>query len=201
MDKNNHQVIFTDKYSYKYTAVMTDGTEIPTLPGYVSIKEAARLLGVSDKRVYQYVLAGRLPAQRVGHILILPVEAIEQFKPGPSGRVRASAPSWRAYRSRGSLLVTTIQVRVREGQQAKLVEKLKAIQKADRHTFPGTVARYVVKGDAALALVQIVLVWKTTEMPSETTRQQHLEAFQQELADVLDWGSARYETNEAIIHT
>jgi hypothetical protein len=98
-------------------------------------------------------------------------------------------------------LVTTIQVRVREGQQAKLVEKLKAIQKADRHTFPGTVARYVVKGDAALASVQIVLIWKTTEMPSETTRQQHLEAFQQELADVLDWGSAGHETNEAIIHT
>jgi len=41
---------------------MKDGIDIPNLPGYVSIKEAADLLGVSDKRVYQYVRAGRLPA-------------------------------------------------------------------------------------------------------------------------------------------
>jgi hypothetical protein len=63
------------------------------------------------------------------------------------------------------------------------------------------VSQFVVKRDAALASVQIVLVWKTTEMPSEATRQQYLEAFQQELVDVLVWASARYETSEAIIHT
>jgi hypothetical protein len=36
---------------------------------------------------------------------------------------------------------------------------------------------------------------------NEATGQQHMEAFQQELADVLEWASARYETNKAIIHT
>ncbi|MFL5692239.1 MAG: helix-turn-helix domain-containing protein, partial [Ktedonobacteraceae bacterium] len=45
---------------------MIDGVDIPNLPGYVSIKEAADILGVSDKRVYQYVRAGRLHAQRIG---------------------------------------------------------------------------------------------------------------------------------------
>src|SRR5712691_9038956 len=153
---------------------MIDSVDIPNLPGYVSIKEAADMLGVSDKRVYQYVMAGRLPAQRVGNILILPVEEVKQFKPSPSGRMRTKAPSWRAYRTRGSLLVTDIHVRVRVGQEAKLVEKLKTIQKLDSHTFPGTVARYVVKGDAALATVQILLIWKSTEMPDEATCQQEL---------------------------
>ncbi len=43
------------------------------------IKEAARLLGVSDKRVYQYVMSGRLSAQRIGHILIIPVEERGRF--------------------------------------------------------------------------------------------------------------------------
>src|SRR5216683_4895903 len=108
---------------------MIDGIEIPNLPGYVSTKEAADLLGVSDKRVYQYVRAGRLPAQRIGHILILPVEAVKQFKPSPSGRVRTKAPSWRTYRSRGTVLVTDIRVPVRAGQQAALVKKLRMIQK------------------------------------------------------------------------
>ena len=180
---------------------MIDGVEIPNLPGYVSIKEAADILGVSDKRVYQYVRAGRLPAQRVGNILILPVEEVRQFKPSPSGRVRAKAPSWRAYRSRGALLITDIRVPVRMGQQAKLIEKLKAIQKGDRHTFPGTVARYVVKGDEGLTSVEIVLIWQSTEMPTEARRKQDLDLFQEELADVLDWQAARYVSHEVIIHT
>jgi excisionase family DNA binding protein len=180
---------------------MIENVDIPHLPGYVSVKEAADMLGVSDKRVYQYVVAGRLPAQRIGHILILPIEEVKQFKPSPSGRIRARAPSWRVYRSRGMLLVTDIHVQVRVGQQARLVEKLKAIQKGDRHTFPGTVARYVVKGDTALTNAQILLIWKTTEMPDEAVRRQALAAFQEELADVLDWETAQYNTNEVLIHT
>lgn len=180
---------------------MIDSVDIPNLPGYVSIREAADILGVSDKRVYQYVRAGRLPALRVGNILILPEREVRRFKPGPSGRVRAKAPSWRAYRSRAGLILTEIQVPVRAGQQGELVEKLKGIQKADRHTFHGTVARYVIKGNEALASVQILLFWKSTEMPGEVRRKQDLVSFQQELADVLDWEAAQYRTNEAIIHT
>ena len=180
---------------------MIDGIEIPNLPGYVSIKEAADMLGVSDKRVYQYVRAGRLSAQRIGHILILPIEEVKQFKPSPTGRVRTRAPSWRVYRSRGTLLVTDIHVQVRLGQQARLMEKLQVIQKLDQYTFPGTVARYVVKGDEDLKTVQILLIWKTTEMPDETTRKQDFVMFQEELADVLDWETAQINTNEVIIQT
>ena len=180
---------------------MIDRIEIPNLPGYVSIKEAADMLGVSDKRVYQYVRAGRLPAQRIGHILILPIEEVKQFKPSTTGRVRTRAPSWRVYRSRGALLITDIHVQVRLGQQARLMEKLKAIQKLDQHTFPGTIARYVVKGDVDLKTVQILLIWKTTEMPDETTRKQDFVMFQEEMADVLDWETAQINTNEVIIQT
>ncbi len=149
---------------------MKESVDIPNLPGYISIKEAADLLGVSDKRVYQYIRAGRLPAQRVGHILILPIEAVSQFKPGPSGRVRTKAPSWRAYRSRGTLFVTDIHVPVRTGQHAALVKKLRTIQKLDELTFPGTVARYVVKSDESLTSLQILLIWKSTEMPQTRPR-------------------------------
>jgi excisionase family DNA binding protein len=180
---------------------MIDGVEIPNLPGYVTIREAADMLGVSDKRVYQYVRAGRLPAQRVGNILILPVEEVQKFKPSPSGRMRAKAPPWRAYRSRGALIITDIRVPVRMELQGKLIEKLKAIRKQDSHTFSGTVARYVAKGDADLTSVQILLVWKSTEMPNEARRKQDLALFQEELADVLDWGAAQFSTNEVIIHT
>jgi quinol monooxygenase YgiN len=49
--------------------------------------------------------------------------------------------------------------------------------------------------------VQILLIWKDIEMPDESTRQDHLQAFQEELADVLDWDTAQYRDNETIIHT
>src|SRR5437868_12980551 len=99
-------------YRYLYHARMNEIIDIPNLPSYISIKEAADLLSVSDKRVYQYIRAGRLPAQRVGHILILPIEAVRQFKPSPSGQERTKAPSWRAYRSRCTLFLTDIHVPV-----------------------------------------------------------------------------------------
>jgi excisionase family DNA binding protein len=180
---------------------MLNDIDIPNLPGYVSIKEAAEIMGVSDKRVYQHVRTGRLAARRVGHILILPLEEVKQFQPSPSGRVRSKAPSWRAYRSRGNLLATEICVSVRKGQQSKLAEKLKTIQKLDRHTFPGTVARYVMQGDETLETLQIFLIWKSTEMPGEEARKRDFASFQEELADVVDWETAQSATNEVMIHT
>ena len=99
------------------------------------------------------------------------------------------------------MIITDIRVPVRVGQQGKLVEKLKPIQKQDSHTFSGTVARYVTKGNADFTSMQIWLIWKSTEMPSEARRKQDLALFQEELAEVLDWEAAQYSTNEAIIHT
>ena len=104
-------------------------------------------------------------------------------------------------RSRDYALVTDIRIQVRTGQQAALVKKLKTIQKLDEHTFPGTIARYVVKTDDSLTALQILLIWKSTEMPDEAVRKRDLELFQEELADVLDWETVQYSMNEAIIHT
>jgi excisionase family DNA binding protein len=171
------------------------------IPGYISSKRAAEILGVSNHRLYQYVKAGRIPVVHVGKAFMLRLEDVQQFKPHPSGRMRSKAPSWRTYRSRGQVIVTDISVQVRPQQQEWLLEKLRSIQQADRHTFPGTIARYVVKGDPELSRVQILLIWKDIEMPDESTQLHHLQAFQEELADVLNWDTAQYKSNETIIHT
>jgi hypothetical protein len=146
-------------------------------------------------------MAGRLPAQRVGHILVLQEEDVKRFKPGPSGRARTKAPPWRTYRSRGMLLATDIRVQVRSGQQEKLLEKLQLLQQAERHTFSGTVARYVLKGDKKLTTLHFFLVWKDTDTPDEETRRRDLTALKDELADVLDWRTAQEHTDEVILHT
>ena len=99
------------------------------------------------------------------------------------------------------MLGTEIEVRVREGKQAQLVEKLRSIYTGQRHTFPGTIHRYIFQDDSSPPTVSIWLVWKDTEMPDDATRERDLKAFQAELADVLDWGTAKVSTKEGIIYT
>ncbi len=72
------------------------------------------------------------------------------------------------------------------------------IYAGQRHTFPGTIQRYILKDDASPAKVSIWLVWKDTEMPDEATRERDLKAFQAELADVPDWATAKISTKEGI---
>lgn len=176
---------------------MTESMNIPNLPGYVSVREAAEIIGCSDKRVYQFVTSGRLPARRIGHMLVLPIEEVQRFHPGPSGRTRAKAPPWRVYRSGGKLFVTTIQVHIRAGMREKLLAKLAAI-KPETHTFTGNIARYIVESGET---VQIMLIWKNTEMPDDSTRQQDLRLFQRAFADVLDWETANYSFDDVLLHT
>ena len=180
---------------------MADINEFPDVPGFVSIKQAAEILGITDKRVYRYIDIGRLPAFKSGGVFFLAVEDVRSFKLNPPGRTRNVPPSWRVYNARSRVLVTEIHVSVRAGQQDKLIEKMEEIQKANRHTFPGTIARYIVKGNAALTTVHFFLVWKDTEMPKDAERQQSFNALEEDLADILDWNTAEYNTNDAITYT
>src|SRR5215472_5579685 len=124
---------------------MADIHEFPDVPGYVSIKQAAEMLGITDKRVYRYIDLGRLPAYQSGGVFLLAEEDVRQFKLHPPGRTRALPPRWRVYNIRSKVLATEIQVPVRSGQQARLIAKLAKIQQANRHTFPGTTACYITK--------------------------------------------------------
>jgi hypothetical protein len=78
---------------------------------------------------------------------------------------------------------------------------LKAIYKGQRHTFPGTIQRYIFKDDVFPVAINILLIWKDTEMPDEEAREKNLAAFQAELADALDWETAQITTKEGIIYT
>ena len=180
---------------------MADIHEFPGVPGYVSIKQAAEMLGITDKRVYRYIDLGRLPAYKSGGVFMLAEEDVRPFKLNPPGRTRTEPPRWRVYNPRSKVLATEIQVPVRAGRQDRLAEKLTEIQQANRHAFPGTIARYIVKGDHELSSLHFFLVWKDTEMPDEATRERALKALRDELAEVLDWGRAQYSTNEALMHT
>jgi len=175
--------------------------DVSELADFISTHEAAEILGISYNRMYQYVRAERLPKVRKGHMFFIPKSAVEHFKRNPPGRVRKQPPGWRIYNDRSKLLRTDILVQVRPNQQEKLVQKLKAIYKGKRHLFTGSMQRYVLRDLATPDHVEISLVWKDTEMPDKETRERELAAFREELADVLDWDTARYSEKEGIIYT
>lgn len=180
---------------------MADIHEFPDVPGYVSIKQAADMLGITDKRVYRYIDIGRLPAYKSGGVFLLSVQDVQQFKLRPPGRTRSVPPAWRSYNTRSQVLVTEIRVPVRANQQDKLMQKLADIQQEDRHRLPGTIARYIVKGNPELTVLHLILIWKDTDMPKEVERQESLEALQEELTECLNWELAEFSTNAALIYT
>ncbi|HEX7737387.1 MAG TPA: helix-turn-helix domain-containing protein [Ktedonobacteraceae bacterium] len=170
-------------------------------PGYISSEEAAQRLEVTKDRLYQWVKQARLTPYTVGNAFTFREQDIANFERNPTGRRRKGPPSWRVYKGDVKVLVTIIAVRVRAGQQEQLVAKIHAMQKAGEFVFPGTMARYILQDDEQCNQIQILLVWKNTEMPDEATRQTQLAIFQQEFADVLDWSSMQIKITDALTYT
>lgn len=117
--------------------------DFPYVPEFVTVQQAAQIIGCSSKRVYQYIEEGRLSARKFGHLWALSREEVQNFQPGPSGRVRRKAPPWYGYRGQGKLFLTTIDVPIRPGMQETLREKLTQAEQQQTHTFTANVARYM----------------------------------------------------------
>ncbi len=180
---------------------MNEYINIPDMPGYVSIKEAAKILGVSANRAYEYVTEGRLPAVRAADVIMIPLEDVKAFKRGSSGRSRTTIPRWRISSGENTQFITSITVQVRAGQQEALTSQLEQIRQSGDYLFPGTIARYIALSEKVPNLVSISLVWRSTVMPDEATREAALQQFKTALANVLDWETARYNTSRVLMHT
>ena len=180
---------------------MREYLDLPTMPEYVSIKEAAKMLGVSDKRVYAYIEEGRLLAVRAAHVIMIPIEEVKKFKPKISGRPRKNTPDWRTSPEDNMLLTTSIVVPVQENQQEKLQRRLEELRQEGEHVFPGTVARYIIWSKTHPGALEILLIWRSTTMPEEADKVEALDKFQKALTDVLNWESARFDEGEILLHT
>lgn len=178
-----------------------DYIDLPNMPNYVSIKEAADMLGLSINRVYEYVTEGRLSGVRAADVIMIPLEEVKQFKRGTTGRPRKNNPKWRISPTNNMLSMTLISARIQTGQRHMLIQKLDEIRRKEQHVFPGTIARYVAESKISEDEVVIVLIWKESIIEDTTSREEALKAFRQELADVLDWNTAQYNDSTILMHT
>jgi excisionase family DNA binding protein len=172
-----------------------------SVPGYVSIKEAAEMLGLSPSRVYEYVEDGRLSSVRAAHVILIPIEDVENFKPNIAGRPRKSVLRWRISPENNVLFSSSIVLRMRSGRQAELMRRLEKIRQGDEHLFPGTIARFIVRSEIVPEQIEITLIWRSTATPSEESREQALREFREALEDVLDWSTAQYSHGQVLMHT
>lgn len=178
---------------------MTD--DIPDLPGYVSTKEAAKLLGVSERRVRLYIEMKRLPAVRAADVLMLPLDKVRSFQRKMVGRPRKNTLAWRISSSEDTQLMMVISVQIQPQREEQLLQRLEEVKRGGQHLFPGTIARYIVKSDASPQQVELVLIWRQTIMPGEIERGQALEMFRLAFSDVLDWETAHYKSGQILMHT
>jgi excisionase family DNA binding protein len=180
---------------------MDDSVNSPHIPGYASVKEAAEMLGLSPRTVYDYIEEGRLPSARLADVMAIPIEEIKKFKREPSGRPRKNTPLWHISSGDNTQFMSLISVQVHAGQRDVLLQKLEVMRKKKQHLFPGTVMRYIATGSDSSERVFLLLVWRGTVIPDETAREEVLEEFRRSLDDVLDWNTAQYEYGQVLMHT
>ncbi len=179
---------------------MEDIFPLPQVPGYVDIKEAAKLLGVAESSVYRYIQSGRLSAYQAGRNIMIEEKALKQFKPSNTGRPRASVPSWRISPEDNTLQQTSIVVQLREGKLEAFRQHLDEIRRKKEHQFPGTIARYIVGSNSEPGRIEMTFIWRSSVMPDELSRQQALDAFKAALDDVVDWSTAHYDDGSVFMH-
>ncbi|GHO96264.1 hypothetical protein KSF_063120 [Reticulibacter mediterranei] len=180
---------------------MRESLDLPNIAEYVTIKEAAKMLGVSDKRVYAYIEEGRLPAVRAAHVIMISVEDVKKFKPKISGRPRKNTPAWRASPVDNRLLTNSILVRLHGESQKQLEQRLEEIRQSGEQIFPGTVARYIIQDKTHAGEIEILLIWRSVSRPDKPTREKALAEFLRSLSDIVDLNTARYSEGQVLLHT
>lgn len=180
---------------------MREDSEIPPLPGYLTVKQVAKMLDLSERMVHTYIQDGRLQARRAGNVIIIAEEDFLQFQRAKKGRPRTRLPVWRKSVGDNLEYVTDITARLKEGQSANFLAKLDEFRGEGQHMIPGTVARYISRGGPDLGQVRIILIWRTTVMPEKAECEAAIKAMSTDLAEMLDWGTLKITYEPVVLHT
>ena len=167
---------------------------------FLSVRDAAKIMGVSTRSVYGYIETGKLLGIRIGASIAVHAEAVRNYQRPVAGRPRTRTPIWRVPVIMNLQYLTIINVRVREGQSEKLEERLKEIRVSRKHHIPGTVARYIVRDKLNPEEVQIVLVWRKLVMPPDDEREAAIAALCADLADILDWETVSSREGQVLMN-
>lgn len=180
---------------------MAEEKEYLRIPGHMPVKEAAAILGLSEERVLQHIRARHLPSRKVDGRYMIPVQAVEEFRRKPHGRIRTTPAPWRVYRAGARVRSLQIEVQLYPDKEQAFQEQLQTTLQQQQHLFPGTMQRSISADEEHPEQITILLIWKDTELTDEATLYRDIETFKTAFAGLLDWEKARYVRKRAILHT
>lgn len=170
-------------------------------PEYLSVRETARLLGVSERSVYGYLEKERLPVTHQGNLLVIETAAVHSFQRLAAGRPRVRQPEWHRSSHENGQVLTQVSVEVQAGQRQALEQRLAQIHLSNRHQLPGTIARYIAWEPRPSTRVKMVFIWRRAAMPPEGERGAALKALWDELDDLLAWKTMVIQECDMLLHT
>jgi len=167
---------------------------------HFSVKEAARLLGVSVRSVYGYLERGYLSRVYIEGMTMLLVEEVYNFDCQAPGRPREAPPLWHLPPELNPLFLTTMIVRMLPGCGDALERKLTEFRVQGKHQIAGTTARSISRTRDDPSKVLILLCWREATMPPQEQREQALAEFAADLSEVLDWTTAVVKEGDVLLH-
>src|SRR5258707_3817833 len=112
---------------------MSEEDYLPNItPEFVSVRDAAKILGVSERSVYGYIEERKLPGFKATNLTVVALKDIQKFKRGTTGRPRTRVPEWRISDNDNVQFMTQVFIQIRAGQEEVLTQKLEEIRKGNR---------------------------------------------------------------------
>jgi hypothetical protein len=167
---------------------------------YISVREAARILGVSERSVYGYLAQGKLSKKYIDERITLVEAEVLAFERRAPGRTRKSPPLWHLPPGQNPLFLTTIMVSLLPGCDALLEEKLTEFRAQGKHEITGTCARSISRSLHFPDRLTILLFWYDESRPSDEQREQEIAALGADLALVCAWEAALIIEAQSFIH-
>jgi len=167
---------------------------------YLSVREAARVLGVSQRSVYGYIAKQKLTKLCLDEHIMLSEKEVLAFKRRAPGRTRESSPFWHLPPGQNPLSLTTIIVSLRPACDALLDQKLTEFRVQSKHEITGTCARAISRSLQSPDQLTILLFWRGESQPPAEQRTQEIAALAADLAEVCDWETALIAQGEGLVH-
>jgi len=170
------------------------------LPEMLTVKQAASILGVTERSIYGYVHAGTLVGERTEKGIMVQADSVRTFDGKAPGQIRKLVPRWRRPAQRNQQWLTFVTLRQQPGQAEPLASRLERMRRVNSHALSGTQARYLVRNQNDPQEVTLVLVWRSTIMPPAEERAAALAALRADFAELFDCKTAVVKEGRSLLH-
>jgi hypothetical protein len=166
----------------------------------ISVREAAVVLGVSERSVYGYLRQGKLTKLCIEERIMLRENEVWDFERRAPGRLRKNPPLWHIPPELNPLYLMSIIVPLRPGCETLLDQKLNEFLIEGKHEMTGTCTRAISRSRHAPYRLTILLFWRRESLPPDEQREQEIAALGADLAEVCDWESAHVHEGQTYAH-